>query len=88
MRMKRKKVEQISFSEKGLRDDVLESAVAIGIPEGTAGAIAEKVAARTAVWVATRAVITSDDLYRRVAQEAEKYSADLAYVYQNRGKII
>jgi len=86
--MKRKKVEQFSFNEKGLRDDILESAIAIGIPEGTAQAIAEKVATRTAVWAATRAVITADDLFRRVAQEAEKYSADLSYVYQNRGKII
>ena len=48
--MKRKKVEQFSFNEKGLRDDIVESAVAIGIPEGTAKAIAEKVAAKTATW--------------------------------------
>lgn len=86
--MRRKKVEQFDFNEKSLRNDILESAVAIGIPEGTAKAIAEKVAAKTAAWVTTRAVITADDLSRRVAQEAEKYSADLAYVYQNRGKII
>lgn len=86
--MKRKKVEQFSFNEKNLRKDILESAVSIGVPEGTAEAIAEKVAAKTADWVATRAVITADDLTRRVAQEAEKYNADLAYVYQNRGKII
>ena len=86
--MKRKKVEQFSFNEKGLRDDIVESAVAIGMPEGTAKAIAEKVAAKTATWASTRAVVTADDLFRRVAQEAEKYSADLAYVYQNRGKII
>lgn len=86
--MKRKKVEQFSFNEKGLRDDILESAIAIGIPEGTAQAIAEKVATKTAAWAATRAVITADDLFRHVAQEAEKYSVDLSYVYQNRGKII
>lgn len=86
--MKHKKVEQLNFNEKSLSDDIFESAVAIGIPEGTAQAIAEKVTAKTATWVRTRAVITSDDLYRKVAQEAEKYSADLAYVYQNHGKII
>ena len=86
--MRRKKVEQFDFNEKNLRDDILKNAVAIGIPEGTAKAIAEKVATKTADWATTRAVITADDLSRRVAQEAEKYSADLAYVYQNRGKII
>ena len=86
--MKRKKVEVASFSEKALREDVLKSALAAGIPAGTVEAIADKVAVKTAAWVATRAVITADDLHRRVAQEAEKYSADLAYIYQNRGKII
>ena len=86
--MKRKKTEQFVFSEKSLREELVKSATAIGIPEGTAEAIAEKVAKKTAAWMATRAVITSEDLYRRVAQEAEKYSADLAYVYQNHGKII
>ena len=86
--MKRKTAKQTSFNEKALREDLLASALAIGMPEGTAEAIAEKVAMKTAAWVTTRAVITTDDLHRRVAQEAEKYSADLAYIYQNRGKII
>lgn len=86
--MKRKKTEQFVFSEKTLQEELAKSALAVGIPEGTARAIAEKVTKKTAAWVTTRAVITKDDLYRRVAQEAEKYSADLAYVYQNHGKII
>lgn len=86
--MRQKKTEPFTFSEKNLNEDLVKSGLAIGMPEGTARAIAEKVTAKTAAWVATRAVITTEDLYRRVAQEAEKYSKDLAYVYQNRGKII
>lgn len=86
--VKQKKPEQAMFSEKGLQAEILRSALAAGIPEGAAIAIAEKVAKKTANWATTRAVITAEDLNRRVAQEAEKYSADLAYVYQNRGKII
>ena len=86
--MRKKSEKKFTFSEKGLREDLVKSALAVGMPEGMAKAVAEKVAAKTATWVTTRAVITTDDLHRKVAQEAEKYSADLAYVYQNRGKII
>lgn len=86
--MKKKTGEKLTFNEKTLREELVKSALAIGMPEGAAEAVASKVAAKTASWVTTRAVITIDDLHRRVAMEAEKYNTDLAYIYQNRGKII
>lgn len=77
-----------TFSEQKLRDEILLEAKALNLPVGTAEIIATKVAEKTAKWVMRRAAVTQDDINRRVAMEAKQYNADLAYVYQNRGKII
>lgn len=86
--MKNKKLETLSFSEKALLDELLHSAKAIGLSVGAAELIAERITKKVAERVTKRAAITVDDLNRFVAQEAEKYNKDLAYVYKNRGKII
>ncbi len=84
--MKKQKSE--IFDAEALRDEIVRSAKAIGLPSGSATMIADKVAEKTALWVCKRSAVTADDLSRQVAKEVKKYSADLAYVYQNRGKII
>ena len=66
----------------------MREAKALRMPAGAAEVIASKVAEQVSKWAAKRPAVTVDDIYRRIAVEAEKYSADLAYVYQNRGKII
>lgn len=86
--MKNRKLETMSFSEKTLQDELLHSAKAIGLSVGAAELVAEKVTKKVAERIAKRAAITVDDLNRFVAEEAEKYNKDLAYVYKNRGKII
>lgn len=76
------------FSEAGLREDLRFEARTVGIPDGMAESVAKKVAKIVNKWAKERAVITTDDLNKKVADEVRKYSTDLAYVYENRGTII
>lgn len=85
---RRNKSQPVIFSEKELREELLREAKALKIPAGAAEVVASKVTEQVSKWAVKRSVVTMDDIYRRIAVEAEKYSADLAYVYQNRGKII
>lgn len=84
----KKQKEPTVFNEKDLRDDLLQSAKAIGLSITVAEIIATKVAAKVAARLAKRSVVTAEDLNRFIAMEAEKYSQDLADVYKNRDKII
>ncbi len=88
MKKKTKENDAQEFSAKQLTQDIYNSAMAVGLPEGAAKQIATQVANKVAGWVEKRSVITSDDLNRRIAAEAKNYNEDLAYVYENRGKII
>ena len=78
----------VTFDVETLRKDILTEAKVLNLPSNTIRPIADKVAAQVAVWMAKRPAVTVDDLNRRIAMEIAKYNADLAYVYQNRGKII
>lgn len=86
--MKNKKLETMTFNEKLLQDELEHNARAVGLSTGAAQLVAEKVVKRVSERVTKRAAITTDDLNRFVAEEAEKFNKDLAYVYKNRGKII
>lgn len=86
--IKRKTIKPITFNEHDLQEELMHSAKVIGLSAGAAEVIVEKIAKKVAEKVATRAAITTDDLNRFIATEAEKYNKDLAYVYKNRGKII
>ncbi len=86
--MRKKKIESFVFNEKDLQEELLRSAKAVGVSVGVAEVIALKIAKKVAERIAKRAVATTDDLNRFIAEEAEKYNKDLAYVYKNRGKII
>lgn len=83
-----KKSRDVVFDRNELYEMLLRDAKAVGIPKGAAEVIAKSVVGKVTNWVETKPVITQDDLYRKIAKEAEKYNQDLAYVYQNRGKII
>jgi len=85
---RRQKSQPVSFSEKALQEEILQNALALKIPSGVAEVITAQVAQQVSTWVEKRSVVTMDDVWRRVALEARKYNTDLAYVYQNRGKII
>jgi len=77
-----------TFDAEKIRQALLYDAKIVGIPDGAAETIANKITEKIRVWVIARPAITSDDLNRKIAVEAKRYSADLSYVYQNRGRII
>lgn len=85
---KKSPTETTVFNEKELYNELIHSAKAVGLSIGVAEVIADKVVKKVTEHLARRAVITIDDLNRFIADETEKYSKDLAYVYKNRGKII
>lgn len=82
------KTQDRAFDPERLRESLIYDAKVVGIPEGAAETIAIKIIKTVSEWAQKRSAITTDDLNRKVASEAEKFNADLAYVYQNRGKII
>lgn len=86
--MKKKVIKPVTFSTRALQDELMHNAKVVGLSAGAAEVVVEKVVQKVAERVEKRAAITADDLNRFVAEEAEKYNKDLAYVYKNRGKII
>lgn len=84
----KKKVKSFVFNEQEMQQELLHSARAVGISVAAAELIVAKIVKKVAARMAKRTVVTVDDLNRFIADEAEKYSKDLAYVYKNRGKII
>ncbi len=73
---------------EGLKKEILREARVVELPMGVAEVVAAKIAEQTMRWVKKRPAVTREDLDRQIAKVAAKYSEDLAYVYQNRGKII
>ena len=88
LRRKPKTTATVTFSEEKLKAEIIAEAKILKISESTAEIIASKTATEVAKWVSKRAAVTIDDVNRRVALEIAKYNSDLAYVYQNRDKII
>lgn len=76
------------FDEQALYKDLVHSAKAVGVSATAAEVMAAAIAKQVAQRLVKRAAITDEDLNRFVAAAAEKYNKDLAYFYQNRGKII
>lgn len=84
----RKTTKKISFSEEKLREDILREARVLSKHMGAVNLVVEKVLPKIKAWVEARGEITEDDLNRVVSRELRKYDEDLAYVYENRGRII
>lgn len=77
-----------TFSVEDLKQDILREAKKLKISETVAQTVADRTIEKVGKWIEKRAAVTNDDLNRQIAKELQKYNADLAYVYQNRGKII
>lgn len=63
-------------------------AKALDIPIGAAEIFIEKTIKSTKNQLKTKKIITEKDLNRIIIKELKKYNPDLAYVYENRDKII
>lgn len=88
MRKKAAQAQQLCFTPESLAEDLRREAQIIGLPTKTTDVIVERVTKNTIKWLEGRPVITEADLNRKLAAEISKYNSDLAYAYQNRGKII
>jgi 2-phosphoglycerate kinase len=87
MARKSKKI-TYEYSASGVKQSILRNARSLGMPEGWAKQIADRVSKQTDAWIADKEIVTEDDLRREVIKELEELSPDLAYAYQNHDKII
>ena len=77
-----------SLDPTKIKKELGVDAKALGIPSGAANIFIEKTIDQALKSLKTRKIITEQDLKRAIVKELKKYHADLAYVYQNRDKII
>ena len=77
-----------TFDERALKKDLLINAKALGIPSGAAKTFAEKITKNVGKSLKNKKLITESDLDRALLKELNIYNTDLAYVYENRDKII
>lgn len=78
----------MEYNEKDLKKLLKTDAKALSIPSGAAEIFIERTLKSVEKSLKSKDLITESDLTRLVVRELKKYHADLAYVYQNRGKII
>ena len=76
------------FDENEISHNLKIDAHAVGIPEGAAETFIERTIKDAKKSLKNRSIITESDLHRAILKELKKYHADLAYVYENRDKII
>ena len=76
------------FDENEIIHNLKIDARAVGIPEGAAEVFVERTIRDAKKTLKGRSIITEKDLHRAILKELKKYHADLAYVYENRDKII
>ena len=74
--------------DKNLIKNLKIDAKGVGIPAGAAEVFIERSLAAAAKTLKSKKIITHKDLERAITKELKKYNADLAYVYENRDKII
>ena len=77
-----------NFDSNTLEKDLKIDAKAIGIPVGAAEIFIKKSLTAAEKKLKDKKIITKKDLTLAIAKELRKYNADLAYVYENRDKII
>ena len=76
------------FDEKSIIKELKIDAHALGIPTGAAETFINKTLEQTKKALKSKNTITKKDLERTITKELKKYHKDLAYVYENRDRII
>lgn len=71
-----------------IEKNIIREAKSINISEAVSKKFAGTVARKVFSWISERGGVTKDDINRQIAKEVKKYSKDLSFVYENRGKII
>ena len=76
------------FNQIKLKRELMIDARAVGIPSGAAEIFIDHSISSAIESLAKKSLITDQDLKNAIAKQLKKYHPDLAYVYQNRDKII
>ncbi|MBR3132038.1 hypothetical protein IKG33_01345 [Candidatus Saccharibacteria bacterium] len=76
------------FNEQSIIHELKIDALGLGIPIGSAEIFIKRSLSDAKKTLRTKTIITEKDLERAILKELKKYHADLAYVYENRDKII
>ena len=76
------------FDIKKTKGNLKIYAHALNIPPGAANIFIDQTLSQVTETLKSKSIITDADLTRVIVKELKKYHADLAYVYQNRDKII
>ncbi|MBQ1298742.1 hypothetical protein IJH72_00155 [Candidatus Saccharibacteria bacterium] len=71
-----------------IRKELKIDAKAVGIPSGASKSFIDETLKGMEKTLKGKKVITDNDLKRAIVKELKKYNSDLAYVYENRDKII
>lgn len=77
-----------TFNRKEITKILKADARALAIPSGAAEIFIEKTLDAVEKSFKSKKIITEKDLDRLILRELKKYHKDLAYVYENRDKII
>lgn len=85
---KRKKPQALKLSKSIITKDILKEAKVLKISNETAEKYVKIVSEKVTNWAEKRATVTKSDINRQIAKEIKKYNKDLAFIYENRGKII
>ena len=79
---------ETEFDEKTFTKTLKIDARAIGIPSGAAESFIEHTIKDVRKALKAKPKTTNKELTRIIVKELKKYNADLAYVYENRDRII
>ena len=71
-----------------IKRELKAHAKALDIPPGSANIFIDKSVTAATKRLSTKKLITESDLTHALVKELQKYHTDLAYVYENRDKII
>ena len=77
-----------AFNEQELKKELKVDALGVGIPTGAAEIFIDQTLKNVEKSIGRKEIITKSDLTRLIVKELKKYDKDLAYVYENRDKII
>ncbi len=77
-----------NFDVEQIKKDLIIDAIGLRIPIGSAEIFIDRTLKDAKKTLKSKVIITEADLKRAILKELKKYNADLAYVYENRDKII
>jgi len=77
-----------SYSSAALKTQILADAKSLQIAEKWAEEIAAQTVRHVDAWIKDRGTVTEADISRVAHQKLGELSADLAYIFKNRGKIL